>query len=313
MKLTILLAATLALSLPAFAAGLKVIETDSEITLTNAGAPVLIYHKADVPPPPEADPVFVRSGFIHPLYTPKGGVVTGIHPKDHYHHLGLWHAWVHGEHEGKPVDFWNLKALTGRVKFAKTIEIKNAGDSAGFTVEQEAIRYRDGKGGDAIVLLREQLQVTGRLVDGAYELDYDITQKNITEQPLVLTAYRYGGGIAYRAPLDWNKDNSDYLTSEGKTRKDSHTTRARWVAMHGPTAKGDATVTVFGHAKNHDAPQHLRTWDDGKIFFNYVPIQETPWEIKAGETITQRYRLIIADTKPDAKDLDARWQRYAQQ
>lgn len=299
------------LSMPAFAQPLNVVETKDEIVINQGGSPVLTYHKAIVSPPPEADPVFARSGFIFPLHAPSGGIVTGIHPKDHYHHLGLWHAWVHGEHEGKPVDFWNLKEKTGRVQFAKVLEIKNADASAGFTVEQEAVRYRDGKGGDPIVVLREQLQVTVRLVEGAYELDYDVTQKNVTEQPLKFPAYRYGGGIAYRAPLDWSKDNSDYLTSEGKTRKDSHTTRAKWVSMFGPTAKGDATVTIFCHPKNHDAPQHIRTWDDGKIFFNYVPIQESAWEIKAGETIQQRYRLVIADGKTDAKELEARWQRYA--
>jgi len=312
-KPTTLLAAALALSLPAFAGELKVTETEGEITLTNGASPILVYHKSEVPPPPEADPVFTRSGFIHPVYTPKGGIVTGIHPDDHYHHLGLWHAWVHGEHEGQPVDFWNLKAKTGRIRFAKTLDAKNADDSAGFTVEQEALRYRDGKGGDPLVVLREQLHVTARLVDGAYEVDYDITQTNVTGQPLVLDAYRYGGGIAYRAPLDWDKDNSDYLTSEGKTRKDSHTTRARWIAMTGPTEKGAATVTVLCHPKNHDAPQRLRTWDNGKVFLNYVPIQETAWEIKPAETITQRYRLIIADTKPDSAALNKRWERYAQQ
>jgi hypothetical protein len=255
--------------------------------------------------------VFVRNGFIHPLYTPKGAIVTGIHPTDHYHHLGLWHAWVHGEHEGKPVDFWNLKDKTGRVRFSKVIGIDNHENAAGFTVEQEAVRYRDGKGGYPIVAPREQLKITARDVDGAYEIDYDITQKNVTEQPLELPAYRYGGGIAYRAPLDWNAENSEYLTSEGKTRKDSHTTRARWVAMTGPTDKGDSTVTVLCHPENHDAPQHVRTWDNGKVFLNYVPIQETAWEIKAGETITQRYRVVIEDRKPNAAALDARWNRYA--
>jgi hypothetical protein len=70
---------------------------------------------------------------------------------------------------------------------------------------------------------------------------------------------------------------------------------------------------VLCHAKNHDAPQRLRTWDDGRIFLNYVPIQETAWEIKAGETVLQRYRVVIADGKAEAKDLDARWQRYVKQ
>lgn len=290
---------------------LTVTETEKDIQVKHGDKPVMTYHKAIVQPPPEAPPVFARSGFIHPLCAPSGGVVTGIHPDDHYHHLGLWHAWVHGEHEGKPVDFWNLKDQTGRVQFVKTLEAPPIDGAAAFSVEQEQLRYRDAKGGDPVVVLREKLNVTTRLVEGAYEVDYDIQQTNVSEHALVLPAYRYGGGIAYRAPLDWNAANSDYLTSEGKTRRDSHTTRAKWVAMRGPTDQGEATVTIFCHPKNHDAPQHLRTWDNGKIFFNYVPIQETSWEIAAGQTITLRYRVVISDGNATADSLNARWNRYA--
>ena len=300
--------ATAATAAPA----ITVTETDQQIRLTAGPLPVLTYHKASVPPPPGIDPVFTRSGFIHPLHAPAGGTVTGIHPADHYHHLGLWHAWVQTRHDGKPMDCWNLKDKTGRVRFVKTLATRQQDDAATFVVEQEQLQYRDGKGGDPVVVLREQLTVTARLVAGAYEIDYDIQQANISQHPLTLPAYRYGGGIAYRAPHSWNATNSNYRTSEGKTRKDSHTTRARWIAMHGPTDSGPATVTVLCHPKNHDAPQRLRTWDDGKVFLNYVPTQESAWEIKPGQTITLRYRIIVSDGQPDAKTLDARWQRYAQ-
>ncbi len=310
-KFIFIISLILGLASQTFSGSLTATETSDQIVIANGDSPVLTYQKAIVPPPPQVDPIFARSGFIHPVHAPSGGIVTGIHPADHYHHLGLWHAWVHGEHEDRPVDFWNLHDKTGRVQFAKTLKLDNTDTSAGFTVEQEAVRYRDGKGGDPIILLREQLQIIVRLVDGAYEIDYNITQKNITDQPLVLPVYRYGGGIAYRAPLDWNKDNSDYLTSEGKTRKDSHTTRARWVAMHGPTDKGAATVTIFCHPQNRDAPQHIRTWDNGKMFLNYVPIQETAWEIKPSDTITQRYRVVIADGESTTASLEPRWQRYS--
>jgi hypothetical protein len=303
------------LSLGSFAAAgsFTITDSDTEIVIKNGPTPVLTYHKGDVLPPPEADPVYIRSGFIHPLHTPMGGVVTGIHPDDHYHHLGLWHAWVKGEHAGKPVDFWNLADKTGRVRFSKVLSVSNDTAKPGIVVEQEAVRYRDGKGGDAVVVLREELSVTVQEVDGAYELDYVYAQTNVTDQPLVLPAYRYGGGLAYRAPLDWNKDNSEYLTSEGKTRADSHQTRARWIEMRGPTSQGKASVTVLCHPKNHDAPQRLRTWDNGKVFLNYVPIQETGWEIPAGKTVTHRYRMVIADGETTVEDLNNRWRRYAEE
>ncbi|MEZ5329193.1 MAG: PmoA family protein [Verrucomicrobiales bacterium] len=297
---------------------LQVVENETTIVLTHEGSPFLTYHKAEVSPPEGVDPIFKRSGFIHPLKTPGGATVTGIHPADHYHHLGLWHAWVKCEHNGEPVDFWNLKTGTGRIAYVKTVSTESDEHSAGFIVEQAHIAYK-GESKKPMTILSEQLHVTARIVDGAFEIDYDTAQKNITEHSLELPAYRYGGPIAYRAPHHWKNGNSDYLSSEGKTRIDGHTTRSRWVAMFGPAEEGKddgpvASLTILSNDKNHDAPQRMRVWppesSNGAIFFNYVPIQETGWEIKPGETSTMRYRLVVQDAKPDAAAINARWDSY---
>ena len=163
------------------------------------------------------------------------------------------------------------------------------------------------------------MQVTARLVDGAFEIDYVTVQKNVTEHPLTLSAYRYGGPIAYRAPHHWKNGNSDYLSSEGKTRIDGHTTRSRWIAMFGPAEEGKdkgaaASLIILSHDKNHDAPQRMRVWppssNNGAIFFNYVPIQETPWAIKADQTSTMRYRLVLQDSKPEPGAINNRWASF---
>ena len=79
------------------------VETDAEIVLRHGDLAFLTYHKADVAPPEGVDPAYIRSGFIHPLKSPAGDLLTGIHPDDHYHHLGLWHAWVLCKVDGKEV------------------------------------------------------------------------------------------------------------------------------------------------------------------------------------------------------------------
>ena len=298
----------------AFIAGAKdnisLKQTEKAITLVRGETPILTYHVAEVPPPKGIDQIYNRSGFIYPLHSPSGGIVTGIHPADHYHHIGLWHAWVNTKYDDKKgPDFWNLGRRTGRIRHAKVKETRDAG----FTVIQEHLGYLAGIDAEPTIILRETLSVDAAFVDGANVIDYAMTQKNITKKPLVFPAYRYGGGLAYRAPLSWNKKNSDYLTSEGLDRTNSHATRARWVAMHGPAEKGkgkDATVAVLCHPKNHDAPQRIRTWDNGKMFFNYVPVQETGWSIQPGKSITLRYCIVILDGKTDAKALEARWKAY---
>ncbi len=95
----LLLALTLLSTQAADRVSLK--RTKKALTLMRGKTPILTYHVAAVPPPKGVDRVFDRSGFIHPMHAPAGGVVTGIHPDDHYHHLGLWHAWVKTEYNGK--------------------------------------------------------------------------------------------------------------------------------------------------------------------------------------------------------------------
>ncbi|MEM7010617.1 MAG: PmoA family protein [Verrucomicrobiota bacterium] len=301
----------------AAAGGFEASETDAAITLSYDGAEFLTYHKAEMAPPEGVDPVFKRSGFIHPLKTPSGAVVTGIHPADHYHHLGFWHAWVNTKHGDDEHDFWNLKKKTGRVAYSKTISVDSTADEAGFVVEQLHIGYK-GENQSATTILREEFTVKTRMVDGAFEVDYETKQTNVTDTALQLPAYRYGGPIAYRAPHHWKTANSDYLSSEGKTRIDGHTTRSRWISMFGPATEAEdapiAAVTILGHSENHDAPQRMRVWPpnthDGAIFFNYVPIQETEWALEPGKTSTMRYRLVAQDGEPDSEALDARWNRF---
>lgn len=285
--------------------------TADTIELRIGDRPVLTYHKTVVSPPAGADPRFARSGFIHPLHAPGGGVVTSIHAPDHIHHYGLWHAWVHTRHRGRAIDFWNVKDGTGTVRYAETLRLIATGDHAGFVVRQEHVSLNDD-GSEREVVLSEELEVTVREVDGAYWLDYVTRQTNVTDAPLELEAYRYGGTIGYRAPLDWDASNSNYLSSAGADRTNGHEARARWMAMYGPTDSGDATVAILGDPRNHDAPQRMRVWPDGRIFFVFVPIQETAWQIAAGATEKMRYRLVVSDGRPDMARLEAAWQILAE-
>ena len=294
----------------------SVVENKDTIKITRGSNPVLTYHKTDVEPPKGADPLYRRSGFIHPLHSPKGAELTGIHPDDHYHHLGLWHAWVKCVINGEEIDFWNLKKGKGRVRYAKTIKLIEDDNRAGFVVQQEHVAFL-GKKNAETVILRETFKVVASLKENTYLIDYETVQENVSKFTLELPAYRYGGPIAYRAPHHWDKNNSDYLSSKGKTRIDGHETRSEWCSFSGVVPKGEGVVSlaILGHPKNHDAPQRMRVWppksNNGAIFFNYVPIQENSWAIEPGKKSIMRYRLVATDSKPDPKALNALWENYS--
>jgi len=272
---------------------------------------VLAYHKTEVDVPDGVDPLFRRSGFIHPLCTPAGETITGIQPEDHYHHLGIWHAWVHTSHGEDEPDFWNLKEGTGRVRYAKTLSI----NPDGFTVEQEHVAYKGTERVETVVL-REAFQIGVRLEEERHVISYRVTQTNVTDTALKLPAYRYGGCFAYRACHDWDQTNSEILTSEGLDRANSHTSRAKWVRFSGPTAQGEATMAVLFDPENHDFPQHIRTWPadthNGAVFFNVAPTQEHDWEIPPGGTITMTYTVVVTDTLAAPEEVEEWWRESAE-
>ena len=284
---------------------IRVVESEKEIVIFRGNTDILTYHKTEVPPPEGAKQTYRRSGFIHPLKSPQGGIVTGIHPSDHLHHLGLWHAWVKSKHGKDQPDFWNLGKESGRVRFLKLLK-RNA---IGFTVEQEQVALK-GNQKEETIILKEALSISVKATNEGNFIDYHLTQKNVSNERLDLPVYRYGGPLAYRGPHSWNSKNSNYLTSAGKKREDSHATRADWCAIFGPTEKGDATITMMGHPKNFDAPQRLRTWPDGKIFLCWTPIQEKPLVIQPGDLITWRYRIVISDGKPKKDAINRWWEEY---
>src|SRR5688572_10868417 len=41
-------------------------------------------------PSSDIKPIFLRGGYIHPVKTPGGRIVTDDYPSDHYHHHGIW-------------------------------------------------------------------------------------------------------------------------------------------------------------------------------------------------------------------------------
>ena len=283
----------------------RLVDSEKDIVIFRGNRDILTYHKTEVAPPEGAKRAYRRSGFIHPLKSPKGGIVTGIHPGDHLHHLGLWHAWVKSKHGKDRPDFWNLGKESGKVRFLKLLN-KNA---TGFTVEQEQVAFK-GSEREETVILKEALSISVITTNEANIIDYHLTQKNVSSEKLELPIYRYGGPLAYRGPHSWNSKNSNYLTSAGKMRRDSHATRANWCSIFGPTEKGDATITMMGHPNNFDSPQRLRTWPDGKVFLCWTPIQEKPLVILPDQLLTWRYRIIVSDGKPDEKVVNRWWTEY---
>lgn len=286
-----------------------VVEDEKQLTVLCRGTNVLRYYHAVMQPPPGQDKRYARSGFIHPLWSPAGKVLTEIQPKDHYHHMGLWNAWTKTRFEGRDVDFWNLKDGKGLVRFVKFVSKTTGPVVGGFSAVQEHV---DLTSGSEKVVLNERLDVrVWNVGNKGWLIDLTSTQKCVANAPLELEAYRYGG-LGFRGTTEWGMSNSNYLTSEGKTRADGHGTRARWCNVFGETRQGAAGVEFMSHPKNRDHPEPMRIWPDGYIFFNFCPVQKNPWTLEPGKEYVLKYRLFVYDGRVERDTCERMWQDFGQ-
>ena len=297
---------------PAAVSGVEVRLDDTSLDIYHGRTKVLRYNHASVPPPEGASLLYTRSGFIHPLWSPAGAILTNIHPADHIHHMGIWMPWTKTEFEGREVDFWNLKKGEGTVRFVEFVSTASGSVYGGFEAEQEHVALKTSE--DEKVVLKETWDVRvysiGGVDKGYWLWDFTSAQRCASSSPLKLLKYRYGG-LGFRATSQWDEDSSDYLTSEGKTRKDGHGTRGRWCNVFGKTSKGLAGILFMSHPQNHEHPEPMRIWPEGEVFFNFCPVQKADWTLKPGNDYVLRYRLYVYNGTITVEKAEGLWQDFA--
>ncbi|MEX0362123.1 MAG: DUF6807 family protein, partial [Allomuricauda sp.] len=213
-------------------------ETEGKLQLLLRKNPVTSYQFKTQYPPKGIDSIYGKSGYVHPLITPKGDTLTRIQPPDHYHHYGIWGPWTRTKIEDRSVDFWNLGEGQGTVLF-KEFGTMAAGDVfASLVAYQEHLDF--GAEAENSIALNEKLEL--RLwslePENRYVLDYTSTFSSPLESGLLFEAYRYGGGIGMRFTERWHRDNCNVLTSEGNDRLTADGSNARWCIVSGESTDG---------------------------------------------------------------------------
>lgn len=293
------------------------ISKDGGLTLFSGQKPILTYQMETVDPPKGINPLFRRSAFLHPVYSPEGEVLTRIQAPDHYHHYGIWNPWTETYIGKRMVDFWNLVKGEGTVRFAGLISQDEGPVYTGFKSLQQHIDF--GANGPDAIAMNELFSVRAwNVPNSRYLIDYVSTLNTPLDSGILLAAYRYGGGIGYRATAKWNKDNSTVLTSEGKDRKTADGSNARWVIVEGQsdTPSGRSGILFMSYPANRMHPEPMRVWPEnanerGDVYFEFCPIRHKEWKLEPGRDYTLRYRLVIFDGKMTPEEAENYWQAFA--
>lgn len=290
---------------------------NGELTIHSGDKNLLQYHFGTVYPPAGVDTAFKRSGFIHPLWTPHGQVLTRIQPPDHYHHYGIWNPWTHVLFEGDTLDFWNLYTKQGTVRFANFISIEEGPVFSEFEVLHEHVVFK--KNGREKVAINEMQNVRvyrPQKNQDFYIIDFNIQLNCADKSPVKLLEYRYAG-FGWRATEKWDKNNSMVLTSEGKTRKDADGSKARWCIVQGEIDKDYAGVVMMSYPTNYNFPEPLRIWPDnsnndrGDMFANFCPTKNMDWLLQPRHNYFLKYRLLVYNGSIEKEKAESAWQYFS--
>jgi len=263
------------------------------------------------------DTVYRRSGFIHPLWSPRGQELTRINAPDHYHHWGLWNPWTHVLFEKDTVDFWNLAKKQGTVRFANFINAASGDVFAGFKALHQHVVFKKEDGEKIAINEVQSVKIYQPANNQNYYIaDITIQLNCATESPVLLLEYRYGG-LGIRATKEWDKDNSVVITSEGKNRKEADGSTARWCMVQGAVNNDYAGLIMMSYPTNYNYPEPLRVWPEemnkrGDVFLNFSPTKNMNWLLTPGNEYLLKYRLLVFNDKFSKEQAEIAWQNFAQ-
>lgn len=287
------------------------VDTGKALEYRLNGKSLLTYNYAMVYPPAGADSVYKRSGFFHPVKNMRGETLTNLSPSDHYHHYGLWYAWTKTTFEGKEIDFWNVIKKQGTVRFREFTSVSDSG----FKAVLDHVAHPGSE--DERIAMTENLEIKlGKPSAQSYYIDYITTLQCATSSPITLECYRYGG-LVIRAREDWTPATSDFITSEGFTRKDADNSDARWAFFQGKTDKGNACILIMSHPANLNHPEPLRVWDEninsgiGDMMWNFSPTKKQSYTLAPSDKLRLHYRIFISDGMINTDEAESLWQSFA--
>lgn len=269
-----------------------------------------------------------RAGYIHPVWTPKGQVITGDFSPEHIHQRGLFLAFRHVSFGALQTDFWGLGESSGRIlpdepgplysagPVLAKLTIYNKGDVSGRTYMKEVwgVSVYEIPGGEIRLF---------DIVVRQFPMD-PMSPDAPPAEPLSMVLERlHYGGMSFRGPSSWlHRDGAEVsrarsegikfpgiewlppgvelrvLTSEGKTRLDGDGESARWVDYAGPVSGGWAGLVIYSHPGNPRHPMPVRIHPE-LPYFSYALAQEAPCTVRSDRSLDQRFRVLVHDGIPN--------------
>jgi len=276
-------------------------EVEDGYLMSVSGKPVLRYITSLLECPVEGYEACRRSGFIHPVYSPDGTVVTDDFPPDHPHQHGMMYSWTHTKFHGRVIDFWNSMKEHGIVEHVEVLEVNQGPVCAELVVRLSHQELTPE--GEQRPALDEVCRLRVYHSADPFIIDLHSTQTAATDEPLKILEYHYGG-MSYRGARQWAGGKAEFLTNEGKNRKSGNHSRPLWTALTGAIDGNHYTLCSMEHATNFRYPQPVRL-HPSMPYFCWSPQVLGEFEIAPGKEYNSVYRTVVLDGEPVQAQLDA--------
>jgi len=258
--------------------------------------------------------------YFHPVATVDGRSLTQNSPADHPWHHALWFAWkfVNG------VNYWETNRKTGQS------EGRTAWTGARVTtrpdrtahIEMDLAYHPAGAAGEPVMTEKRIMEISAPDATGVYHIDWTATftagkadvKLDRTPLPGEPGGKPYGGyaGLSVRfaaAMTDRAATSTDGpVTLQGTRYRGKHTA----MDYSGVVGGKPAGITILDHPANLNAPS---PWyiiiAKPMSYFSPAVLCYGPHTLKAGESLTLRYRVLVHPGRWNADRLKQEVARFA--
>jgi len=271
--------------------------------------PVLRYNYQLVPEPPEVKGrinagnrkyAVPRCDYIHPLYGPKGEVLTDDWVPDHPHHRGIYWAWPEVDWQGKRGDLHALQQVFARP--TGKVDTAQGPDFAQITAENEW-RWED-----RTPIVREQVTIrVGRQAGPGRCVDLHFRFTTIGDNVQVARrGQNLYGGLNVRLSQTTDQQITPF------TDPPTATPRRAWAQRSGVPRGGQAAVglTILQSPTNPDYPGDWVQYPEIFWIQPTFPAAGTRYTIGKDRPLELHYRLWISEGKLGPETLKQLWDAY---
>ena len=255
------------------------------LELTESGRPVYVYNHGVIRP--EGVPADrYRCCYVHPLYSPKGVVVTDDFPQDHYHHRGIFWVWPVVNVGGKHYDLWLIHGI--RKRFGRW--------TARATGEHSArLAFSNGWFADdgQREVVREQVEIVAlSAVSGRREIEFTLRFEAVDRPVKIngkLDGKGYGGFCARIAP----RRETVIITDKGQEQKDTNLVPHPWARQEALFQNGRAGLRIDIDPSNPGYPNGWCLRYYGFLGVNFPGLDG--YTLRLGKPLTLKYKVTVFD------------------